>query len=281
MDTSNRAERDRIERVERAEAVAMGALVAAARTAGVADRYGIEAFEIEGAFALRTKALPVWMFNRAFALDGISDEGLGALLELYAAHRLPCALQIAPGPDAGRIEAWVRGHRAHTHKATPGRAWAKMWRGAEPIEAEVGAEGVRVEETGDAERFARVACAAFEMPPSVAPLLGSIVGARGWRAFLALHGDEPVGCGALHVDDAGAGAGWLGLGGTLPAARQRRVHRALMAHRIARALALGCAELFTETGVPVGDEPNPSHDNMLHVGFTRAYVRPTWVVSAG
>ena len=49
--------------------------------------------------------------------------------------------------------------------------------------------------------------------------------------------------------------------------RRRGGQGALMARRIADALAAGCRHITTETGEPVGDEPNPSLDNMFRCGF--------------
>jgi hypothetical protein len=42
-----------------------------------------------------------------------------------------------------------------------------------------------------------------------------------------------------------------------------------MAARIAHAQAQGCTSIHTETGDPVGNEPNPSLANMVRCGFER------------
>jgi GNAT superfamily N-acetyltransferase len=85
-------------------------------------------------------------------------------------------------------------------------------------------------------------------------------------------GGEIVGGGALHID---GDVGWLGIGATLPAHRGRGGQRAVMARRIADAVAAGCTTVATETGV-LPDHPNPSLRNMLRSGFELAYERANW-----
>jgi hypothetical protein len=46
-----------------------------------------------------------------------------------------------------------------------------------------------------------------------------------------------------------------------------------MAARIRPAIEAGCTAIVTETGEPVGDEPNPSLANMLRCGFVRVASR--------
>jgi len=81
---------------------------------------------------------------------------------------------------------------------------------------------------------------------------------------LALRFD--FGAGFLYTEGREA---WLGVAGVLPAWRGHCAHRALMAARIRGAIGAGCTVIATETGEPVGDEPNPSLANMLRCGFER------------
>ena len=99
--------------------------------------------------------------------------------------------------------------------------------------------------------------------------LSALVGAAGWRCFVAWDGDEPAGGGALYVDGEVA---WLGIGATRPAYRGRGSQSAILAARIETARALGVKQLATETGEQVG----PSYRNIMRAGFAEAYLRPNW-----
>ena len=87
---------------------------------------------------------------------------------------------------------------------------------------------------------------------------------------MAVVNGEVVGGGFVHLQGERA---WLGVGGVRPTARGQRVHRTLMTLRIEQAIDAGCSEIATETGEPIGDEPNPSLQNMRACGFSQAYSR--------
>jgi len=94
---------------------------------------------------------------------------------------------------------------------------------------------------------------------------------------IALAGAQVAGAGLLYVEGREA---WLGAGGVLREFRGRGAHRALMALRIREAAAAGCARAFTETGEPIGEEPNPSLANMERCGFRRVCSRLNFAPSA-
>jgi hypothetical protein len=129
---------------------------------------------------------------------------------------------------------------------------------------------VREAGSGEADAFGAVFVASFAVPPELAPWGAALVGREGWRCFLGRDGGEPVAIGAIRL---GPALGWLGFGGTLPAARGRGGQGAIFAARIAAGLAAGCRRFTVETGVPLGDEPAPSYHNILRAGFTEAYLR--------
>jgi len=108
------------------------------------------------------------------------------------------------------------------------------------------------------------------MPASLAPWFESLANRPDWRAVAAFDHDQVVGGGYLHLQGTRA---WLGAGGVRPEARRHHAHRALMAARIRLAIEAGCTLIATETGEPVGEEPNPSLRNMTACGFTLAYSR--------
>jgi GNAT superfamily N-acetyltransferase len=115
------------------------------------------------------------------------------------------------------------------------------------------------------------------MPAKMAPWFAHLAARPAWRAVAAIDQDRIVGGGLVHLQDRFA---WLGAGGVRPEARGRRAHRALMALRIRLAIEAGRTRITTETGEPVGDEPNPSLRNMAACGFTKVFARLNFAAPA-
>jgi hypothetical protein len=106
------------------------------------------------------------------------------------------------------------------------------------------------------------------------PWREALAGRPRWRTYVAYDATVPVAVGALYCRD---GAAWLGVGATIPAWRRRGLQSALIARRIADAIAAGCRDIVAETGEPVEGEPSPAYANMLRNGFRVAYSRPNYV----
>jgi hypothetical protein len=121
---------------------------------------------------------------------------------------------------------------------------------------------------------ARIVCGAFGMPPLLEPWMAAMVGRDDWRHYVAWVDGEPAGTASLHVQGE---VGWLGVTGTLAAARRRGAQGALMAARLCDGASLGCRWFVTETGQERPDRPNPSFHNMLRAGFEMAYQRPNYM----
>lgn len=260
----------RILEADQVEAEAFADLFAAASPA-LAQQLGLQVRREQGATLLLAKAMPTAMFNR------VIGAGLGAPL------------------DGAQVQAWQEAYRAQGGKpwwlhwsprATPvdgaallqplgfsmpaRRSWAKVWRDAAP--APQIASDLVVEPLRDERRAATLAAIvqSFEMPPFMPAWLGALHGRPRWQLFSVRDGDQVVGGGALFIDGARA---WLGMGGVVATHRRRGGQGALMARRIAAAIDAGCSDLYTETGEPKGDEPNPSLGNMLRCGFVKVASR--------
>jgi len=108
------------------------------------------------------------------------------------------------------------------------------------------------------------------MPPALVPWFEAVAVRPSWQAYIAREGGTAIGAALLYINESRA---WLGAAGVRKEARGRHVHRALMAQRIEAAIAAGCTRLVTETGEPVGDEPNPSLANMEWCGFEKVCSR--------
>src|SRR3954449_314382 len=206
-------------------------------------------------------------FNRAFAIGIDEPVGPDDVDAILAALRQAKEWSIQPPPGHSELESWLSARGLERRLA-----WAKVLRGTEPppdIRTEMHVRELGAE---DGRRFGAVVAAAFGMPEVMVDWCAALVGRPRWRAYGAFDGDALVGVGALFVD---GDVGWLGMGGTLPFHRGRGAQGAVMARRIADAIALGAASIATETGILPG-RPNPSLDNMLRCGFEIAYERGVW-----
>jgi GNAT superfamily N-acetyltransferase len=213
----------------------------------------------------------------------------GAICVRHDATALPelnRALPVGEVVDAAAIQRWFD-RRAHVVCAPPGYlgleeslqalgytrgyAWMKFERNDAPA---VAAEtDLRVEETLDAEAFAVASAGGYGFTLELARALSAMVGAPGWRCFVAFADDEPAACGALYADGP---YGWLGIATTLPDYRGRGGQSALLAARIEAGRADGVRRFAAETGVRVEGHPDQSYRNLLRAGFHEAYVRANW-----
>jgi len=245
----------------------------AALPASLGPELGAVATQIGGATCTALPALAASReFNRVTGLgesEPFTDADLEAVDRFYADAGAPgYVVTLSPtGAALGLRE------RLEARGFTEAYAWMKFARpAADPPPATTDLE-IAPARPDQADAFAAVAIASFGMPGAFTAWLAALVGRRGWTCMLALDGEEPVGAGALHVHD---GAGWLGIGGTLPAARGRGAQSSLLAARIAAAQAVGAVALETETGERVDDRPSASYRNILRAGFTEAYLRPNF-----
>jgi len=259
-----------IESIERA---AWGDLYEAA-PAEFACHAGLSSAHTDGATVLCLSAVADTQFNRILGL-GADTPVTEALLD-FAIGRMRAAgnaryfLHAVPWAEPKMFGTWLvrRGLRRYH------RPWAKFRRGVEP--PPVISTALKVVEIGPghAQDFARPVATGFGAPPPFQSWLAAIPGRKGWKAFAAYDGSEPVAGAALYIEDKSA---WLGIAATLPSHRGRGAQGALMARRIADAIAAGCQDIATETGVPAKGEPNSSYSNMLRCGFKVAYLRDNYL----
>jgi len=173
--------------------------------------------------------------------------------------------QVSPIVQPAQYPEWLaaRGFK-------PGRNWAKMYRGNEPMA--VLATDLRVERIGreQADQFADVVLPVWGIEPVYRPLVKGIVGKPGWYHYLAYDGKKPVAATAMFISGEVA---WLGWASTLLTHRNRGGQSALGSRMIVDGLALGCNWFSAETEEETPEHPNPSYHNMLRFGFKLAYFR--------
>lgn len=226
---------------------------------------------------LLAPALDVLLFNRLIGCGleraASNEEISGAVARLRETGVRNYGVQLSPAAQPGMLPDWL----AASGLASRDR-WAKMYRAAEPaipIQTDL-----RITEAGseDAAAFAMVTTTAFGMPAAWRSWIASTVGRPGWRHYLAWNGGEPVAGGALFVVK---DVGWLGIAGTLPAARRHGAQSALLARRIEDGRQAGCRWLVTETAEDTLERPNPSYRNTVRAGFQLAYCRPNFMPVTG
>ena len=266
-----------IDRLDAAEALAYRDMFAAA-PAALARSLGLETRELAGATLLIAPGIPVPEFNRVLGLGNgaaVSEAQLDAVAAAFRSAGVGSWwVQVSPAAHSSALIARL-GARGFTPPKR--RAWVKMSRGSDRPPAVACGADVRAPRPGELPALAEAVCAAFDMPAAIAPWLAALAARPGWRAAAAVLDGAVVGGGFLHLQGETA---WLGASGVRAAARGRHVHRALMALRIGQAMEAGCALVTTETGEPVGEEPNPSLRNMRACGFSAAYSRLNYAAPA-
>jgi GNAT superfamily N-acetyltransferase len=230
--------------------------------------------ELAGATALRVPpahASP--MLNRIVGLgvgEPASEEQLDDAIAVMAGLRYYVSL--SPAAEPAEISGWLAARGFE-----PSWGWMQFRRAVDTLpEAETSLRLVEIGPGRGAE-FARLLCDAYGLPDAIEPIVAALPGRPGFTCWLALAGDEPAAAAALYVD---GDAAYLGLAGTTAEHRGEGAQSALLAARIERARALGCGEVFTETGEQAPDRPSASYRNIVRAGFEELHVVPNWISPA-
>lgn len=255
---------DAAARADRIEAAAFADLYAAAPSS-LAAQLRLKVATSDGATGLMAPAIPSAMFNRVIGLGlevPADEEQLQSWIERYRQAGAPVwwmhwSPASRPGGFVGRLTDAGFG-------TPPRRSWAKVMRAAEALAPHETPLAIGPAAASEASSTCEAIAQAFEMPPFMAGWLAALHGRPGWRLYAAREGELIVGGACLFVSGDTA---WLGMGSMLPSHRRRGGQQALMRQRIADAAAAGCRWVVTETGEPIGDEPNPSLANMKRAGF--------------
>lgn len=252
------------------EALAFSDLFAALPSA-LQPRLGLQVRKVAGATALLARGLPTSMFNRVIGLGlerPATEADIDALMAAFQqAGGQPWWLHCSPDAQPQDLPQRLLA-RGFTVPAR--RSWAKVMRNDSP--PPVIATDLQIEPATEA-TLAETAAAitqAFGMPSFMPTWIAALYGRPGWTVYTVKDAAGTVGGGCLFVD---GDIAWLGMGGVLDSHRRRGGQGALMARRIADAIAAGCHRIATETGEPIGDEPNPSLANMFRCGFVKVASR--------
>jgi len=211
------------------------------------------------------------MLNRVVGLGVEAPATEADIDEALRAMGVDVAFYVAVAPRArpAALPEWLRARGLE-----PGWGWMLFRRDVKPpASAATSLRVVEVDTVEHAEVFGRVVRVSYELPEAIEPRLARMRDA-GWRCWVAFHGDEPAGAGALFAAE---GVAYLGYAGTVPAHRGKGAQSALLAARIRRAAELGCDLVITETGERGGDRPSNSYRNIRRAGFTEDVVTANWL----
>ena len=257
------------ERLERAMLMALHAGAAP----DTRERLGLALDDIDGTVVSVAANDPSIMLNRAIGLGLTRPASAATIEEIRARYR-----EAGVGRFFVHLHPEARPPEVADLMADAGlrsyRRWMKFARGTEPPPA---ADcDLRIEEIGGANGadFGRIVAPAFDLSPAAAALFPGLLEQPGFRLYMSFDGDTPAGTGLLYIEGDHA---WLDWGATDPAFRGRGSQRALLARRVADAVAAGCTRLLTCTGEEVPGDPQHSYHNIEWAGFRPDYLRENWV----
>ncbi len=236
----------------------------------------LSARDVGEGLLLVTPRMPITQFNRVIGLAAtrpVAGEELDAALDAFQQVRAQAFVHVTPSPHADALERLLSERGLPLAKRA---FWAKMLRSTQAPLTLATRLAVREIDASHAHAFAETVGLAHDTPPPARPWIAALVGRPRWRAFAAFDGDTMVAGALVYLE---AGCGWLGLGGTLRTHRRLGAQAALIAARVACARDAGCATVGTETGEPVGDEPNPSLANMYRCGFRKVASRKNYLAA--
>ncbi len=265
--------------VEHSEARAYASLFRAAQA--VRPGLGFSTSTVGRAVVLRARQVSsALIVNRVLGLGlagPASVDEVAALVAAYAdgsaAHgSVPFGVELSPSAEPADLPAMLKAHRLRKSVAVqilvrdgspPPPHYAPWAR----------ATGLRIASVGheQAATVARLCCEIFKVPDLVGELLCIGTCSDGWRRWLALDGDAPVGASLSYVQD---GVAWLGWTSVLPSHRGRWVHAGVVAKQLEDAHEAGCSWVTTETGISTKEKPDAAYRNLRNFGFLDAYLRP-------
>jgi GNAT superfamily N-acetyltransferase len=209
---------------------------------------------------------------------GLRGPVTAAALDALEAHLRPDGtgtrqLELCPFADPTLAALLAqRGYRVHEWQLV----WVRAVADELPAAAAPGELAIRRVAPGEERRYFHAVMAGFleteEVSEEAMALLAPTAQARQHELYLAWLGDEPIGGAMLSWAD---GVAFLSGSGVRPAYRRRGAQAALIRMRLARARALGC-ELVCSNTLP----GTSSRRNMERHGFHVAYPKLVMLADA-
>lgn len=244
--------------------------------AAAPDHFGCTILDLPGtpATLLSVLAMPSPTMNRVIGLPGtqpLADGTLAQIRQFFRQRGIPRFwLHAWNTPDSAALHASLLAHGCERRGA-----WALFERaldGAWPAPASpLRVRRAREDEYGVA---GQILADSFGMPLLTSWMAG-LAGRPAWQVFFACAEDgTPVATGTLLIDGAQA---WLGMGGTLAAARRGGAQQALLLARLAAAREAGCAMVAVEAEAAAPGESSTSLNNILRAGFRQLGTRQNYL----
>ncbi|HEY0390101.1 MAG TPA: hypothetical protein VGC63_00145 [Solirubrobacterales bacterium] len=225
---------------------------------------------VEAAVVVEEPEAPALNFVLGAAATGAVEDGyLPAAVEWMERHEVEYRVPLAPGlPELAAAEEWLS---RHSYRLLAGPA--KLLRDGSPPHF-LPPPGIDIYERVDPwedEGFGDPLAESLGLANWAATFFFDLPGARGWRCYCAVDGDEPLAYVAMRAHE---GIAVLALASCLVGERDGLGQRAVLHRCIADAAAAGCETMaVAEAGCEpaVGDR-----QSLLRAGFEDAVRTVTW-----
>ncbi len=240
-----------------------------AADASLAKRLGLRLEKVGPAVASLCAACPTGIvLNRTLGLGLVTPATRDDVREIVSLYRGAGVqryfIHLHPRAEPAELRLWLAGEGLE-----PARGWVQFKREADtPPDISTELE-LREATEADGPAFGAIVGDAFDIP-GAAEWLARLPERRDWRIFMSFRNGQPAGTGALFLHQ---GVAWCDWAATAPAFRRLGSQGALLSRRIREALALGCRNIFTETGEAVEGDAQHSYGNITRMGFEADYLR--------
>ncbi|MBV9564626.1 MAG: hypothetical protein JOY90_29900 [Bradyrhizobium sp.] len=196
---------------------------------------------------------------------GMKPDGIPRLIELFASEGVGrFFIWFSPGPDVAVARGMIEQAGLIRVPWTRYPTLCRQQRGPAPFTTDLDIRQVDGEE---------IAAAAEPLGEALWPEYVRSAGRESFFHYMAFDGDRPVAVAALCLFE---DIGYLGMAATREGDRKRGAQQALIAARLARAEALGCALLVSETLTML----EHSHRNLRRAGFAEIFDKEVYEWSA-
>ena len=212
----------------------------------------------------RDTPFPSSNLNRVYlcgAEPGMTSAGIAKLIDLFATERVKrFFVWLSPGPDMDRVREWLAQHGLSRIRRTGYPTLCRVGQGSASLTPVSFKTDLEVREVGADE----IAEASEQLGETLWPEYARSAGREAFFHYMAFDGARPVAIAALCVFE---DLGYLMAAATAESHRKRGAQQALIAKRIERAEALGCAMQVSETLYML----EHSYRNLQRAGFAEAY----------
>lgn len=240
---------------------------------------GLRAELLAGALVLRSARVSHVLLNRVFLGREHEPDAVALLESAVARFRAQGTerffVQLPQGPQESPLRRRLQALGLVPYP----RSWHKLLGPIHPTASAPSAASLSVTPAtpDDARALGQLLAAGFELPADTAPLFALSAFRPGFAAYVARdsHGSDATPIAALLTFEHAA-ALYVMLVATDPAFRGRGALPAMLARALRDSADRGCTFACAETGAPVPDERNPSHDALVRAGLAVAQVRENW-----